>query len=170
MQSCALCIWVYVCVYSKHSLWRVCVCPITLTSLFAYAHYCFLCAAARLWTHPRLALYQFIYFTGCAAIFFALLFLICANKWEISQKIHDASDSVCLACCSSCWFGFQLNCSFRHPDSDRMHWCVLIGISALVACEQKLKSFSGKQSIWQSVSQSAAKLRVLSRKLLAKPA
>lgn len=118
-QSCALC--VHVCVFTVNT--RYGVCPITLTSLFAYAHYCFLCAAARLWTHPRLALYQFIYFTGCAAIFFALLFLICANKWEISQKIHDASDSVCLACCSSCWFGFQLNCSFLHPDIPILSEC-----------------------------------------------
>lgn len=34
-------------------------------------------------------------------------FLIYANKWEISQKIHDASDSVPCdrsSCCSSCWF------------------------------------------------------------------
>lgn len=113
-----------------------------------------------------------------AVLQFSLLFvfLICTNKWEIRQKIHDASDSVCLAplctgcdCCSSCWFGFQLNCSSSCPipDSDRMRWCVLIGISALVACEKKLKS-SHRQAVNLAVSQSVSKLRVLSRKLLAK--
>lgn len=51
--SCTHC--VCVCVYSKYSIWRlalcvyVCACPITLTSLFTYAHYCFLCTASPLY-------------------------------------------------------------------------------------------------------------------------
>lgn len=161
----------------------MCVCPITLTSLFTYAHYCFLCAAPQLPATPPLPLPMpaslcISLFILQAVLQFSLLFvfLICTNKWEIRQKIHDASDSVCLAplctgcdCCSSCWFGFQLNCSSSCPipDSDRIRWCVLIGISALVACEKKLKS-SHRQAVNLTVSQSVSKLRVLSRKLLAK--
>lgn len=89
--------------FTVNTRYGVCACLQLRWHRYLHMHIIVFCALfhnflPRPPTHPRLALYQFIYFTGCAAIFFALLFLIYANKWEIRQKIHDASDSVALRC------------------------------------------------------------------------